>query len=428
MKRSFGRTGNALLFTLLLGATLARAGAVPLTVEGSVRACANKSKTMAIDRTGKPAMIVRFNDKTSFQNVPSAKEILPGENLAIEYQHDGDDNLATRITRVIPKLPAGVGSMTVKEIEGLIARGKKGRGYLLVDARPAAKYAAGHIPTAISIPLSALEKDGAKLLPPKKGILLVFYCGGVSCGLSHKSAQMARTLGYSNVKVYTGGEPDWVRTEHYLVPVASFLKDGNVVLVDLREPGAAASGHIPEAVNIPLAQLEEWEKKFPSTKGAQLVFYGDKESDVASAISTARDWGYTNVTGFPGGINEWNQSGFELAKGATGGRIAYRKILGPHQMGSAEFLNGLARGTILVDVRTPEEYAKKRLPNAVNIPAEQMAKRFAELPKGKQILFYCSTGIRAEMAFDVVNGKEYSVKFLNANVEFKADGSYTVSD
>ena len=32
------------------------------------------------------------------------------------------------------------------------------------------------------------------------------------------------------------------------------------------------------------------------------------------------------------------------------------------------------------------------------------------------------------MAFDVVKGKEYSVKFLNANVEFKEDGSYSVSE
>jgi rhodanese-related sulfurtransferase len=250
----FGRTGNMLLFTLLLGATQARAGAPPVMMEGSVRACANKSKTMAIDQAGKPTMIVRFNDKTSFLNVPSVKDILPGENVAVEYQHDGDDNLATRITRVIPKLPAGVGNMTVKEIEGLIATGNKGRDYLLVDARPAAKYASGHIPTAISIPLPALEKEGAKLLPSQKGIQIVFYCGGVSCGLSHKSAQIARSLGYSNVKVYTGGEPDWKKTEHYTVPSASFLKDGNVVLVDLREPGAAAGGHIPGAVNIPLAR------------------------------------------------------------------------------------------------------------------------------------------------------------------------------
>jgi hypothetical protein len=44
------------------------------------------------------------------------------------------------------------------------------------------------------------------------------------------------------------------------------------------------------------------------------------------------------------------------------------------------------------------------------------------------VVFYCNTGARAEMAFDVVKGKEYSVKYLNANVLFKDDGSYDVSE
>jgi len=417
-----------MLLTLLCGATLSGAVDGPLTVQGSVRSLANKSKTVALDQVGQPTMIIRFDEKTSFQNVPSAKDILPDENVAVEYRHEGDDNLATRITRVIPKLPEGVGNLTLKECEGLIAAGNKGGGYLLVDARPASKYAAGHLPTAISIPLPVLETEGAKLLPPKKGTLLVFYCGGVSCGLSHKSAQIARSLGYGNVKVFTGGEPAWVKAEHYTVPAASFLKEGNLVLVDLREPKAAAAGHIPGAVNVPLAQLDGWEKKFPSSKGAQLVFYGGKESDLAAAISTARDWGYSNVTGFPGGTAEWKKSGYALAQGAAPDRIVYQKKLGTDEMGSTEFLKGLADGTVLVDVRTPEEFAKERIAQAINIPAEQMAKRFRELPKGKQVVFYCNTGTRAEMAFDVVKGKEYSVKFLNANVEFKADGSYSVSE
>jgi rhodanese-related sulfurtransferase len=427
MKRSVG-TGSLMLFILLCGTTLSGAVDGPLTVQGSVRSLANKSKTVALDQAGQPTLIIRFDGKTSFQNVPSAKEILPGENVAVEYRHEGDDNLATRITRVIPKLPEGVGNLTLKECEGLIAAGDKGGGYLLVDARPASKYAAGHLPTAISIPLPVLEKEGAKLLPPKKGTLLVFYGGGVSCGLSHKSARIAKSLGYSNVKVFTGGEPEWKKAEHYTIPVASFLKEGNVVLVDLRDPKAAASGYIPGAVNVPLAQLDGWEKKFPSTKGAQLVFYGGKESEVAAAISTARDWGYTNVTGFPGGTAEWKKSGFELAQGVPLDRIVYRKKLGPDELGSAEFLKGLSEGTLLVDVRTPEEYAKEHIAKAINIPAEQMAKRFSELPKGKQVVFYCNTGTRAEMAFDVVKGKEYSVKFLNANVEFNEDGSYSVSE
>jgi len=230
------------------------------------------------------------------------------------------------------------------------------------------------------------------------------------------------------VRVFTAGEPGWKKAEHYTIPSASYLNEGNAVIIDLREPKAVAQGHLPGAVNVPLAQLEQWEDRFPSTKSAQLVFYGNAEKEVAAAVATARDWGYSNVTGFPGGIEEWRKQGFQLRGGSTPNRIVYRKKLGPNEVGSQEFLKGLPEGTILVDVRTPEEFKKERLPHAINIPTEQMAKRVAELPKGKPVLFYCNTGTRAEMAFDMVPGKDYNVKFLNANVEFKDDGSYRVSE
>jgi rhodanese-related sulfurtransferase len=428
MKRLTRRTAALLLCLLTAGLTLAYAGEAPLTVGGSVRACANKSKTIAVDQPGRATQVFRFDDQTRFLNVPNAKEILPGENVSIEYRRDGEDNVALGITRIIPKLPAGVAEATLKEVEALLGSGAKHSNFLLIDARPASKYAAGHLPTAVSVPLPALEKQGAALLPTDRNTELIFYCGGITCGLSHKSAEIAHNLGFSKVKVYTGGEPGWNKAEHYSIPSASFLKDGNVVLVDLRQPKAAAAGHIPGAVGIPLAQLEGWESKFPSSKGAQLVFYGDKQSEVAAAIGTARDWGYTNVTAFPGGIKAWQQSGFPLATGAPADRIVYKKKLGPDEVGSADFAKELGKGVFLVDVRTPEEFAKQRIGQAINIPTEQMAKRFSELPKGKPVLFYCSTGTRAEMAFDVVKGKEYSVKFLNANVEFKEDGGYRVSD
>ncbi|GFO69266.1 rhodanese-like domain-containing protein [Geomonas limicola] len=425
MSRSAGRVARLALVAFLCGGSIAWAGEM-LSVTGPVRALANKSKTIALDQANKKALVLRFDDKTSFVNAAGTKDILPGENVSIDYQRDGDDLVATRITKMIPKLPEGVQEVPLKEMEALLERPAPDA--VIIDARPVTKYASGHLPHAISIPLPTLELEGTKLLPAVKETPLIFYCGGVSCGLSHKSAQIAHSLGYLNVSVFTAGEPGWKKAEHYTIPSAAFLSDGNAVIIDLRDAKAVAAGHIPGAINVPLAQLEQWENRFPSTKSAQLVFYGTAEKDVEAAVSTARDWGYSNVTGFPGGIEEWRKAGFQLQGGSTPDRIVYRKKLGPNELGSNDFLKGLPAGTVLVDVRTPEEFKKERLPNAINIPTEQIAKRFAELPKGKPVVFYCNTGTRAEMAYDMVQGKEYAVKFLNANVEFKEDGSYKVSE
>lgn len=52
----------------------------------------------------------------------------------------------------------------------------------------------------------------------------------------------------------------------------------------------------------------------------------------------------------------------------------------------------------ILDVRTPEEFNRKHLPDAVNIPVDELSGRVDELPENKALLIYCRSGIRAENA------------------------------
>lgn len=54
-------------------------------------------------------------------------------------------------------------------------------------------------------------------------------------------------------------------------------------------------------------------------------------------------------------------------------------------------------GAVLVDVRSAEEFAEKSVEGSVNIPIENIEK-INELPKDKTLIFYCSSGSRAEKA------------------------------
>ena len=61
----------------------------------------------------------------------------------------------------------------------------KPKDVLIIDSRPKKrKYDRGHIPGAASIPDSSFDKM-TDMLPEKKSTLLIFYCGGVKCMLSH---------------------------------------------------------------------------------------------------------------------------------------------------------------------------------------------------------------------------------------------------
>jgi rhodanese-related sulfurtransferase len=59
---------------------------------------------------------------------------------------------------------------------------------------------------------------------------------------------------------------------------------------------------------------------------------------------------------------------------------------------------------VVLDVRTPEEYAAGHVPGAVNVPHDQVEARIAELAplRDKDVVVYCRSGKRAGMALGVL--------------------------
>ncbi len=56
------------------------------------------------------------------------------------------------------------------------------------------------------------------------------------------------------------------------------------------------------------------------------------------------------------------------------------------------------QGALVVDVRPTAEFAAGHLPNARNIPADDVSKRAGELPTGKPVIVVCGSGSRAGKA------------------------------
>lgn len=70
----------------------------------------------------------------------------------------------------------------------------------------------------------------------------------------------------------------------------------------------------------------------------------------------------------------------------------YRTITGSSAI---DFVND---GAILLDVRTKEEYDDQHLPDAVNIPLDQIQDGKIDLGKNKTIIVYCKSGARSKVA------------------------------
>lgn len=60
-------------------------------------------------------------------------------------------------------------------------------------------------------------------------------------------------------------------------------------------------------------------------------------------------------------------------------------------------------GALLLDVRTPEEFAGGHLPGAINIPVQELPQRLGEVgsaPKG--VVVYCAAGGRSASAAEIL--------------------------
>ena len=312
---------------------------------------------------------------------------------------------------------------------------------MIIDARPfKPKYVKGHIPMAVSIPNTQFDKMVDKL-PADKNALLIYYCGGLQCKLSHKSARKAEALGYTNVKVFAEGFPSYMKVPgNYAAVSAEWVKsqldsNADMTLIDSRPKRKKYDkGHIPTAVSLPDMYFDKEKDKLPEAKDKLLVFYcgGFKCKLSHKSAKKAIDMGYTNVKVFAAGYPAWKKitGGGDVAKKAT------LQIKSGAEEGSIDieyFKELVVKGPdqiYLVDVRDADEFAKGSLKKAVNIPVEELEKKLNTLPTDKPIVFICGTGARSGESFYMLQDLKPELKnvyYIDAEMTFNKDGSFTIT-
>lgn len=312
---------------------------------------------------------------------------------------------------------------------------------MIIDARPyKPKYIKGHIPMAVSIPNTQFDKM-VDQLPKNKDALLVYYCGGFKCKLSHKSARRAEALGYTNVKVFAEGYPGWLKVAgNYSAVSAEWVKQQldaktDMMLVDSRPKRSKYDkGHIPTAVSIPDMDFDGLKDQLPADRQKLLVFYcgGYKCKLSHKSARKAIDLGYQNVKVFAAGYPAWKA--LEGTAAADSGEDT--QIMAGKEEGSIDiaYFQDLVTRTPekvhLVDVRDADEFAKGSLKTAVNIPVDDLEDKIKSLPMDKPTVFICGTGARSGESYYMVQDLRPEMKnvyYLEAEMTFKKDGTFTIT-
>jgi hydroxyacylglutathione hydrolase len=194
-------------------------------------------------------------------------------------------------------------------------------GAAVLDLRPAAEFAKGHIPGTINIPLNKSFSTWAGwLVKYDQAIHLIANEGDVA-----KAVRELAMIGLDHVAAWYSLAVigDWETAGHTLGKVAKTdvahlapqLARGDVTIVDVRNRSEFEAGHLPGALHIPVGYLAERLAEIPHAK--TIIVQCQSGGRSAIATSVLQKLGVTNAVDLTGGFLAWRDAGHEVVRGAA---------------------------------------------------------------------------------------------------------------
>lgn len=90
------------------------------------------------------------------------------------------------------------------------------------------------------------------------------------------------------------------------------INDTHAIILDVREPAEFGTGHLPNARNIPLGELDKRAAELPSGKPVLICCATGARSGKAASVLKAA--GREQVFNLDGGLQSWRQAGLPVVK------------------------------------------------------------------------------------------------------------------
>ncbi|MBI5670632.1 MAG: hypothetical protein HZC41_21785 [Chloroflexi bacterium] len=359
-----------------------------------------------------------------------------------------DEAVVARLEAYNGSLPKGYGVTSVEDFNALLAE----KELVLLDVRQPEEYAAGHIPGSFNVPIRELGQN-LNLLPDLDAEIMVICKGG---GRAMLAMTALNVLGYNNARMLKGGYDAWAgeelpTTTEAFVPeagaapeiepavleavdaylstlpagysivapkdVAVELTENAPILIDVRSQEEwDKDGYIEGAQHIWINEFMSRQDEWPADKDANIVVYcgGGFRGGIATVMLELM--GYSNVRNLAGGLGGWKAAELPVV-GAQPAEVEFSldQFLADYVSGLPETFNALrvqdltdaiaaGEDTLIVDVRTADEYAEGHIEGAINIPLNDLTANLNLLPHLDQnIVIVCGSGHRSAVAMTVLN-------------------------
>jgi len=156
---------------------------------------------------------------------------------------------------------------------------------------------------------------------------------------------------------------------------------GELAILDVREEGVHARGHLFLATSAPLSQMELRIGRLVPHLATRIVLVDDDERLAQRAARLLRRLGYRNLDVLAGGIGGWKAAGYELYSGMHVPSKAFGEHVEHHDgtpgIAAAELKAKLDAGEdlVILDSRPMNEYRVMNIPGALDCPGAELVYR-----------------------------------------------------
>jgi rhodanese-related sulfurtransferase len=168
--------------------------------------------------------------------------------------------------------------------------------------------------------------------------------------------------------------------------LAAMLEDGGeLALLDVREEGVFAKGHLFLAASVPLSRLELKIARLVPRRSTRIVLCDADDGLAARAAAKLGELGYTNVAVLDSGVNAWRALGRELFAGVYVPSKAFGEHIEHHDgtpsIAAEELAAKRAAGEkmVVLDSRPLSEFQRMSLPGALDCPGAELVHRIFEV-------------------------------------------------
>ncbi|HEV2669178.1 MAG TPA: MBL fold metallo-hydrolase [Blastocatellia bacterium] len=190
-------------------------------------------------------------------------------------------------------------------------------GATILDVRTNTEFGAGHVPGALNIGLGGpFDSWAGQLVKFDAPIVIVAEdeskIDGAVIGLAR--------VGIENVKGYLAGGMDaWRRAGLNVNRIAQISVDDlsellnsqkDLQVIDVRQPGEYGAGHVPSAVNAPLARVDERAPEFDPNRWTAVICAGGFRSSAATSV--LERLGFKYLLNVLGGTGAWIRAGYPV--------------------------------------------------------------------------------------------------------------------